>query len=102
MSTHCAIIVKDGDVYKGICCHNDGPDAGSILSNHYNTQEQALSLVTRLSSINILRESIDSIEEYTGRNQSPPVSGTKLTDVAWAIRHHNNVFAFDGTRWRYN
>jgi hypothetical protein len=102
MSTHCAIIVKDGELYRGICCHNEGYKAGDILFTHYNTPEEALSLVTHLSSINFLKGSIDELEEYVGRNQSPPTSGAKLTDVAWAINHHNNVFVFDGMKWNYN
>ena len=102
MSTHCAIIVRDGEVFRGICCHNEGYNAGQVLTKHYNTQEQALTLVTKLSSISFLKEDISSIEEYKGKTQSSPVTAVKATDVAWNINHHNNVFVFDGLRWIYN
>jgi len=50
MGTRAAIIVKVGNKYKGIYCHNDGdPDGthcvGFHLFNHYNSQERAEALV---------------------------------------------------------
>jgi hypothetical protein len=48
MSTRSAIIVKDGDIYRGVFCHWDGYPSwnGKILQEHYNSLDRALALVS--------------------------------------------------------
>ena len=55
MSTRSAIIVKSGDIYKGVFCHWDGYPShnGKILQEHYNSEEKALALVS-LGFIDVL------------------------------------------------
>ena len=48
MSTRSAIIVKDGDIYRGVFSHWDGYPSwnGKILQEHYNSLDRALALVS--------------------------------------------------------
>ena len=59
MGTRSAIIVKVGNLYKGIYCHWDGYPThnGKILLEHYNSQERAEALIA-LGDLSSLRENL--------------------------------------------
>lgn len=80
MGTRSAIIVKVGNLYKGIYCHWDGYPThnGKILLEHYNSQERVEALIA-LGDLSSLRE-----------NLAPPEGVVHTFDKPYMENPHDN------------
>lgn len=93
MGTRAAIIVKVGNKYKGIYCHNDGnPDGtgvGNILFNFYNSQERAEALIA-LGDVSAVYEHLAPPEGITQTFDKRYIEqGQKWTKVTFAYGRDN-------------
>ena len=116
MSTHCSIIVFDGDKFQSVYVHSDGylTGAGRTLQQHYNTLETALELVKE-GDISRLREkcvlpgghSFDNptpgYTVYYGRDRGETEVSTAIhVDMKDAIQDAQDiVYLFLMGRWLY-
>jgi len=121
MSTRCAIIMKDGDGYRGIYSHWDGyieePGAGSILHEHYRDEAKVKALID-LGDISQLGaevvptgpHSYESPQEGVtvaygrdgGETDVDPTTGKTVQEVEDRIGHNGYVYVWEDGTWHVN
>jgi hypothetical protein len=105
MSTRSAIIMKDGDGYKGVYCHSDGYLSwnGKILLENYQDENKVRELIG-LGDLSILRPELDSTTAYArDRGEVLNVAvGPTIKSVAKQIAHNGYVYVFENGGWHIN
>ena len=120
MSTRAAIIMKAGDSYIGIYCHNDGylSHVGEILKKHYTDLAEVKELI-ELGDISSLQKNVKPAEgiKHSYNNPAKDVTvayhrdrndefsialGITIEGVASRIDHNNHVYVFEDGKWTHN
>jgi hypothetical protein len=105
MSTRSAIIMKDGDGYKGVYCHSDGYLSwnGKILLENYQGENKVRELIG-LGHLSILRPELDSTTAYArdGGEDLVVNVGPTLKSVEEQIGHDGYVYVFENGEWHIN
>lgn len=98
MATRSAIIMKDGDTYKGIYCHWDGypSGVGEILKHHYIDTGKVRELIS-LGDVSSLRE---NVHPSSGSNHSFNDPEDNVTVAYKRDRGEENTEAISGPTWR--
>jgi len=119
MGTSCKIIVKSGDIYRGIRVHFDGylEWAGVILFRNYNTDDKVFQLIS-LGDLSVLDANIgtkfdasDEHQRFEKRNEHQCVAyhrdygrplhiseGHTLEEV---FENEDHAYFWDGEDWIY-
>ena len=120
MSTRSAIIMRDGNRYRGIYCHWDGyPEGvGAVLLKHYRDDDKIRRLMD-LGDISILGSKLEpdtsSIHSFAnpqkdvtlaytrdrGETGTKATTGNTVRSVSSTIGHDGHVYVWDG-KWSHN
>jgi hypothetical protein len=119
MSTRAAIIMKDGDKYRGIYSHWDGyiSGVGKDLQKHYKKKEKIRALID-LGAISVLGAKVDPKGEHSfdhpekgvtvaygrdrGEKDCGSVTGDTVDEVAGQIGHNGYVYVWEDGKWVVN